>query len=299
MSVLLCDSITKINSNSNSIENFSFNFLDKKIYGILGKSDSGKEVLLDLMTSKIKPDAGTIWVDGDNLYKNKEMLDRVCYINKKTTFPDTYTVLNVLKKMDSTYPKWDNYYAYTLLRHFDIKTNELFVNLSKSKKRLLFGICALASRANITLYDDPVSDVDMKERYDFYTFVYEHFLRYPRTIIITTDYIDEFSYMFDKVLFLDKGKLIDYFNTKDLKTNFRYLTGKTEVLRSLISGIKIIGAEERGGILTVCVRKKLTKDEIRKFQKYLITISDVPIQKIFIYLINLREIRNKKYETLF
>lgn len=298
MSVLLCDNISKVNSNSNSIQNFSFNFLDKKIYGILGKSDSGKEVLLDLITSKIKPDEGTIWVDGENLYKNKEMLERVCYINKKTTFPDVYNIAMICKKMDNIYPKWDNYYAYTLCRYFEIQMTDLYANLPKAKKRLFLGICALASRANITLYDDPVSDIDMKERHDFYTFLYEHYLRYPRTIIITTDYIDEIDYMFDKVLFLDKGRLIDFFTTKELKNNFRYLTGKTEVLRSLISGIKIIGAEERGGILTVCVRKKLTKDETRKFQKYLITISDVPIQKIFIYLINLREIRNKKYDAL-
>ena len=298
MSVLLCDNISKNNSSSSSIQNFSFNFLDKKIYGILGKSDSGKEVLLDLITSKIKPDEGTIWVDGANLYKNKEMLERVCYISKKTTFPEIYTIEMVCKKMDSTYPKWDNYYAYTLCRYFEIQMTDLFSTLPKAKKRLFLGICALASRANITLYDDPVSDIDMKERHDFYTFLYEHYLRYPRTIIITTDYIDEIDYMFDKVLFLDKGKLINFFTTKELKNNFRYLTGKTEVLRSLISGIKIIGAEERGGILTVCVRKKLTKDETRKFQKYLITISDVPIQKIFIYLINLREIRNKKYDAL-
>ena len=298
MSVLLCDNISKNNSNNNSIQNFNFNFLDKKIYGILGKSNSGKEILLDLITSKIKPDEGTIWVDGEDLYKNKTMLDRVCYINKKQTFPDAFTIAMICKKMNNTYPKWDNYYAYTLCRHFEIKMSDLFVNLSKAKKRLFLGICALASRANITLYDNPVSDVDMKDRHDFYTFLYEHFLRYPRTIIITTDYIDEIDYMFDKVLFLDKGKLIDYFTTKELKNNFRYLTGKTEVLRSLISGIKIIGAEERGGILTVCVRKKLTKDETRKFQKYLITISEVPIQKIFVYLINLREIRNKKYDAL-
>ena len=298
MSVLLCDNISKINHKNNSIENFSFNFLDKKIYGILGKSDSGKEVLLDLLTAKIKPDEGIIWVDGKDLYKNKTMLDRVCYINKKQSFPDTFTIAMICKKMDNTYPKWDNYYAYTLCRHFEIQMSDLFINLTKAKKRLFLGICALASRANITLYDDPVSDIDMKDRNDFYTFLYEHFLRYPRTIIITTDYIDEIDYMFDKVLFLDKGRLIDYFTTNELKNNFRYLTGKTEVLRSLISGIKIIGAEERGGILTVCIRKKLNKDETRKFQKYLISITDVPIQKIFVYLINLREIRNKKYDAI-
>ena len=200
--------------------------------------------------------------------------------------------------MSQNFVKWDNYYAYTLCRHFNIKMDALFCKMSKAKRHLFLGICGLASRANITIYNDIVSDVDLKDRHDFYTFMYEHYLRYPRTIIMATEYIDEIDYMFDKVLFLDRGKLIDYFTTKDLKSNFRYLTGKTEVLKSLISGIKIIGAEERGGILTVCIRKRLSKDDIRKFQKYLIEISDVPIQKVFIYLITLREIKNKKYDAI-
>ena len=39
--------------------------------------------------------------------------------------------------------------------------------------------------------------------------------------------------------------------------------------------------------------EQLTKDEIRKFQKYLIQISEVPVQKIFIYLINLKSKKTK------
>ena len=298
MSVLLCDNISKNVSNGNSIQNFTFNFLDKKIYGIIGKSDSGKDTLLNLLTMKVHPTSGDIWIDGKNLKENKQLLDRVCYVDKKMLFSDTLSIKALCAKMASTYVKWDNYYAYTLCRHFNIKMNSLFCKLSKAKRHLFLGICGLASRANITIYNDIVSDVDLKDRHDFYTFMYEHYLRYPRTIIIATEYIDEIDYMFDKVLFLDKGKLIDYFTTKEIKNNFRYLTGKTEVLKSLISGIKIIGAEERGGILTVCIRKRLSKDDIRKFQKYLIEISDVPIQKVFIYLITLREIKNKKYDAI-
>ena len=74
-----------------------------------------------------------------------------------------------------------------------------------------------------------------------------------------------------------------------MKENFTYLSGKSEVLRSLISGIKVIGVEERGNTLYVCIHQKLTKDDIRKYKKYLIKMSEVPIQKVFVHLINLRE----------
>ena len=94
---------------------------------------------------------------------------------------------------------------------------------------------------------------------------------------------------------MDRGRLFAQFTIDEIKDSFRYLTGKTEVLKSLISGVKIVGIEERGKTLTVCIRQKLSKDDIRKYQKYLIKISEVPIRSVFIYLINLRLMKEKTY----
>lgn len=294
MSVLICDNLIKINKKSNSIKNFSYNFLENNIYALVGKSDSGKEILLDIMTAKTKPTEGIVYVDGEPLFNNEKMLARLCYISKNTEFPAHMKISTIFNIMNAVYPKWDNSFAYELIEYFKINPKAKFGSLLTSKKKLLLGIMSLASRANITLYDDPVSESDIKDRYDFYNFLYNHHLRYPRTIIIATDYVDEIDYIFDKVLLIDQGKLIDHFTSEDVQNNFKYLTGKTEVLKSLIKDMKLIGVEERGKTLTVCIRKKLTKDEIRKFQKYLIKISEVPIQKVFIYLINIRELRGKK-----
>ena len=134
-----------------------------------------------------------------------------------------------------------------------------------------------------------------KNSYDFFEFLYKNHERYPRTYIISTSYIDEIDYLVNKVLFMDRGRLFAQFTIDEIKDNFRYLSGKTEVLKSLINGVKIVGVEERGKTLTVCIRQKLSKDDIRKYQKYLIKISEVPIRNVFIYLINLRLIKEKTH----
>lgn len=289
MSVLVAENLNFKCKKRPSIINFSYNFLDNKIYAIVGKSDSGKDVLLDLISAKTKPDQGFIYLDGEELFNNSKMSKRLCYISNNTSFPSNLSIKTIFKLMNSYYPKWDNGYAYELLEYYQIKPKTTYFKLKANHKELLHGIIALASRANITIFLNPLDDVDVKDRYDFYNFMYDHHIRYPRTIIISTDYIDEIESIIGKILILDKGRLIENFTIDEVKNNFRYLSGKTEVLKSLITGVKIIGFEERDNYLTVCVGKKLTKDETRKYQKYLIKISEVPIQKIFIYLINLRE----------
>lgn len=293
MSVLVCENITKINQDHNSIKNFSYNFLESKIYAILGKSNSGKDILLDLLGAKTKVDSGVVYLDGEVLTKDINLTQKLCYFSKDFGFTPVISVKAIFSLMANKFPKWDNFYANELLNYYNIKPSTLYGRLLESEQKLLHCIISLASLANITIFDDTINATDIKDRYDFFKFVYEHHQRYPRTIIICNDYIDEIDYMFDKVLFIDKGKLIEDFTNEDLKNNFRYLSGKSEVLKSLISGIKVIGVEQRSNTLTVCVHKKLTKDEIRKFQKYLIKISEVPFEKIFIYLVNLKELKEK------
>ncbi len=289
MSVLVVENLQFSKSNLPTIYNFSYNFLDNKIYAIIGKSDSGKDLLVELIAAKIKPNSGEVFLDGEKLYNNSKMNKRLAFISNKTSFPGHLTVKAIFNLMASYYPKWDNGYAYELLEYFEIKYKGKYRKLEENQKQLLYGIIAIASRANITIFSNPLDEVDVKDRYDFFNFLYSHKLRYPRTIIISTDYVDEIEDIIEKVLIIDRGILIENFTIEEIKDNFRYLSGKTEVLKSLITGVKIIGYEERDNYLTVCIAKRLNKDETRKYQKYLIKISEVPIQKIFIYLINLRE----------
>lgn len=289
MSVLVCENISFTKKKQEIIKTFDYNFLENKIYGIIGRKQSGKTSLLNLISGHLKTSSGHIYLDGKPLYNNATISDRLCFVANYQQFPGHFSVFHICKLMSNFYPKWDNSYAFDLLEHFKISPNNKFSQLKNNEKSLFLGIIGLASRANITILDDPVKDADAKDRYDFFNFLYTHFEIYPRTFIIATNFIDEIDFAIDTVLFVDNGKLIDVYDTQEIKENFVYLSGKSEVLKSLISGIKIIGVEERGNELTVCIRQRLTKDDVRKYKKYLIKMSEVPIQKVFIHLINLRE----------
>lgn len=294
MSVLICENLSKQFNKTTNIIDFNYNFLENKIYAIIGKTDSLREELLDLIAGKAILDSGAVYLDGEILNDSTSIQQRICYISRKMNFPGNFKIKTILKHFSLYYPKWDNAFAYELLTSFNLKANVLYYNLTTTKKSLLHNIIGLASKANITIYDNPLKGCDVKDRYDFFNYLYNDHDRYPRTVIMTTDYIDEIDFLVNRILFIESGILFDDYKIEDLKNNFKYLTGKTEVLSSLISGIKVIGLEERGNTLSVCIREKLKKDDIRKYQKYMVTISSVPIQKIFIYLINLRKLKGLK-----
>lgn len=295
MSVLVCENISKVKKDKKIIHNFSYNFLDNQIYAIVGNDTKKQNELLNLISGKEKGSEGIVYLDGEPLYNNALMGERICYISSNTSFPEFLKISEIFEMMASIFPKWDNSFAFDMITHFNIDIKEKYHKLNINKRSLLNGILGLASKANITIFEHPIDDVETKDRYDFFNFLYENHVRYPRTYIISTSYIDEIDYLIDKVLFLDRGRLFAQFTVDEIKDNFRYLSGKTEVLKSLISGVKIVGIEERGNTLTICIRQKLSKDDIRKYQKYLIKISEVPISSVYVYLINLRLIKEKTY----
>lgn len=295
MSVLVCENINKTKGKKEIIYNFSYNFLDNQIYAILGNNIEIQNELLNLLSAKEKPTSGNVYLDGELLYNNDLMCERLCYIASDTTFPGFIKVKDIIDMMANVFPKWDNAFAYEILTHFEIDIKTSYGKLSNNKKSLFNAIIGLASRANITIFNHPIETVGAKDRYDFFNFLYKNHFRYPRTYILSTSYIDEIDFLINKVLFFDRGRLFAQFSVDEIKDNFRYLSGKTEVLKSLISGVKIVGLEERGKTLTVCIRQKLSKDDVRKYQKYLIKISEVPISSVFIYLINLRLMKEQTY----
>lgn len=291
MSVLVCENITKQNG---AINNFSYNFLDNQIYGFVGKDDCLIEEFFDLISGINEPVSGKVYIDGEDLYHNDFAIkERVFYLPTAPKYFFSSTILKIINKLSVDYPKWDNPYFYQLLTSYNIDINVTYGKLTSREQSIVLGILALASKANITIMNMPLKEADIKDKYEFFKAVYSDHEAYHRTLLINTDYIDDITFLIDKVLFFDKGRLFAQFTIDEINENFTYISGKTEVLKSLMNGVKVIGYEDLGKTLTVCVRQKLSKDDIRKYQKYMIKITEVPIHLVYIYLINLREIKIK------
>lgn len=292
MSVLVCENISK--SENGPIKNFSYNFLDNQIYGLVGKNDSKIEELFSLISGETKPQSGKVYVDGEDLYDNDMAIEeRVFYLPTAPSYFNGTPIIKIIARLSKSYPKLDNAYAYQILKKYGIDINAIYSKLTEREKSIVLGVLAIVSKANITIMNLPLKDADFKDKYDFFKTIYTDHESYSRTFIINTDFIDDITYLVDKILFFDKGKLISQFTVEEINDNFRYLSGKTEVVKSLVSGIKLLGYEDLGKTLTVCVGQKLSKDDIRKYQKYMIKISEVPIHIIYIYLVNLRELKDR------
>ena len=69
-------------------------------------------------------------------------------------------------------------------------------------------IIGLASRAPLTLFDEPYLGLDAVARQLFYDRLLADYAEHPRTVVLSTHLIDEVGDLLEHVLLLDRGRLV-------------------------------------------------------------------------------------------
>jgi ABC-2 type transport system ATP-binding protein len=76
------------------------------IYGLLGSNGAGKTTILKLLAGIYRQDGGTVMVDGQPVYENTAIKDKVFFIPDHPYFFPQYTVKQMADFYRNTYSDW-------------------------------------------------------------------------------------------------------------------------------------------------------------------------------------------------
>ena len=122
-------------------------------------------------------------------------------------------------------PRWDTAYADALLKKFGLDTKKRISKLSKGQMSMVTITAALASRAPVTILDEPAAGLDVVMRERFYRLLLDDYAETGRTFVISTHIIEEAAGVFERVIVLDEGRIIADAPTEELVDRFRYVSG--------------------------------------------------------------------------
>ena len=253
---------------------------------MLGRNGAGKTTFLDLITSRIFADSGDIRIFGQNVVENQELLPKLCYMPEKNLFIATMRVSDIIQLASGFYDNFDMDYANRLCIKFSLDVNKKYKTLSRGYESILRIVIGLASRAPVTIFDEPVLGLDAAVRDLFYRELLEDYSNNPRTFIVSTHLIEESADVFEEVLIIKDGALVERLPVDELKGKARYISGKAAVVDKVAAGLKVIFSEIVGSVKICAIYGELTDELLKKLPDYEVDISPVPIQKLFIYLTN-------------
>lgn len=269
-----------------AVKDFTVRLEGNKIYGLMGRNGAGKTTFLNLISSRIFADSGEIRLFGRNAVENQEALSKVCYMPEKNFFIPGMRVSEILRSASVFYEHFDREYAGRLCEKLDLNIKKKYKTLSRGFESILRVVIGLASRAPLTIFDEPVLGLDAAVRELFYRELIDDYVQYPRTFIVSTHLIEESADVFEEALIIKEGVLAEHLPVEDLKERGRYVSGKADVVDKAVEGLKVIHSEMIGNVKVSAVYENLTEEKSKKLSGCGADISPIPVQKLFIYLTN-------------
>ena len=293
--VLSAQHITKNYGKKQVLHDVSIDIEPGIIYGLIGRNGAGKTTLLSILTAQNTWDTGTVTYGDAPVWENAAALADICFSRELSPMmmfgENTYKVRDYLKAAATYYPYWDEAYAQRLVQRFGLETKKRISKLSKGMLSMVTIILALASRAPITILDEPVAGLDVVVREDFYKLLLEDYTETGRTFVISTHIIEEAANVFEKVIVMKDGAIAEVAETEEFVGSFSFMTGKDEDVAAVCARLgssKVLHTEhfgrQTGAALRVPPRQAQAAAEGRN-----VDISPVNLQKAFVYLAGERE----------
>ena len=212
--MLKLKNITKKYGKTLVLDRINLNFDNPEgVYGILGRNGVGKTTLMKIIFNMITSYDGKIEINGEHTKNNDELLKQIVYaggeVNKHNTLFQG-KIKDLLKAYSLMYDSFDQKYAEKMIDSYGIKVKNKFSNLSTGNKTLVQNTLGIATRAPITILDEPTNGLDSVNRQNFFRFMMEDYAEHPRLFMLSTHLIQEVeNYLTDIVILKDSEVLID------------------------------------------------------------------------------------------
>lgn len=195
------------NRKTKVLDGLSLQFNEGGIYGLLGKNGTGKSTLLYLMMGLLRPENGTITLDGiDTSLRTPETLQEMFIVPEEYNVP-SIMLLDYVKALKPFYPNFDVQVLQDCLKEFDMPTDINLSSLSMGMKKKVYMCIALAARTKILLMDEPTNGLDIPAKSQFRKAIAKG-MREDQIIIISTHQVKDVEPLLDHVTIIDNSKVL-------------------------------------------------------------------------------------------
>lgn len=268
------------------LDDISFVFEENKIYGLLGRNGAGKTTLLNIITNRIFQDDGTVEVDGENIRENDRALEKIYFMTERNLFPEGYKVKDIFKWTKEFYPNFNMDYALELSKKFDLDISKKIKSLSTGYGSIAKIITAMASNAEVVIFDEPVLGLDANHRELFYKEVMKDYIEKPKTIILSTHIIEEVASLLENVVIINDRKIVNSDEAEELLEKAYTVSGLSQNVDKYIEAKEIVNIEHLTNFKAATILGNITSEDRELAQRLDLEFSKVELQKLFIYLTN-------------
>ncbi|MCK6066305.1 MULTISPECIES: ABC transporter ATP-binding protein [Microbacterium] len=280
--VIEVKNLTKRYRDTLAVDDVSFSIEKDKIYGLLGRNGAGKTTVMSILTAQNFATSGDVRVLGESPYENARVLSRMCFVRESQKYPDDAVPLHAFRIARLFFPNWDQELAERLIDDFQLPLKTRIKKLSRGQLSAVGVIIGLAARAEVTFFDEPYLGLDAVARQIFYDRLLEDYTEHPRTVILSSHLIDEVSNLIEKVLVIDRGRIVMDESTDAVRDRAANIVGDAAAVDAFVAGREVLHRESLGRVASVTVLGALTSADRAQLAAAGLDVTPVSLQQLIV-----------------
>lgn len=203
--LIQCRDVRKSYGRKEALRGLNLQLESGKIVGLLGPNGSGKTTLLKILNGLLKPEQGTVLVDGEAPGTYTKSI--ISYLPDKPYFSGWMKVDDLFDLFEDFYRDFDRARAEKMCQILQIDTGLRMKTLSKGTKEKVQLILVMSRRAKLYLLDEPIAGVDPAARDFILTTILNNY-NPDGTVLISTHLISDVERVLDEVVFIQDGQVV-------------------------------------------------------------------------------------------
>ena len=258
------------------------------IYGLVGPNGAGKSTILRHLCGVYRPDSGVITVEGQPVYENPAIKERMVVIPDDVYYYGSASVREMMKFYRGMYPTFSMERFEKLAEAFpEVNAKRPIRRMSKGMQKQAAFWLAMSCCPDYLLLDEPVDGLDPVMRRQVWSLLMGDVAERGTTVLVSSHNLRELEDVCDHVGILSHGQVV-------IERSLSQLQGTTVKLQvafpdgvqpGLPQGMEVLHQSQLGRVYTYIVRGSAedVQQQVEAIRPLFVEALPLSLEEIFIY----------------
>ena len=279
--MLQVKNVTKTFGQFKALDNLSMTVPRGTVYGLVGPNGAGKSTIIRLLTGVYTPDSGELTMEGQPIYENIGVKERIGYIPDEIFYFPSATLEDMRKYYRGVYPRFDDALFDRLYEIFNLPPKSPLRRFSKGMQKQAAFHLAICCRPEVLILDEPVDGLDPVMRRQVWSLILSDVAEHDTTVLISSHNLRELEDICDHVGIMDHGRMLLEKSLADMQGS----TVKLQIVGEKPEGLEILHESKSGRLSTYIIRgtaQEVTAAVAAEDPAYF-DVLPLSLEEIFIY----------------
>ena len=256
------------------------------VYGLVGPNGAGKSTIIRHFTGVYRPDSGSLTLEGQPIYENTAVKQRVCVIPDDWFYFSQWSIREMARLYKGMYPTFSQERYDKMHEVFPLDDRQMIRRMSKGMQKQAAFWITMSCMPEYLILDEPVDGLDPVMRRQVWSLLLGDVAERGTTVLVSSHNLRELEDVCDHVGIMDHGHVLLERSLAQLQDNMVKLQVVfPDGMEDVPAELPVLHASKLGRVHTLIMRMNAQEatERLMAYSPLLVDAIPLTLEEIFIY----------------